>query len=55
MVSVEKVFHLYKERRGDVVVFCIVILVGLLSFGLGYAAAKDSAHTPIIIEHNSGA
>ena len=50
---VEKVTRLWKERRGDITVFCIVILVGLLSFGLGYMAAQDSARTSIIIEDRS--
>lgn len=46
----EKVVYLWKEHRLRLGFFLIVVIVALLSFGLGYMAAKDSARTPIIIE-----
>ena len=33
------------------ILFLIVVIVALLSFSLGYMTAKDSTHTPIIIEN----
>lgn len=49
-----KVMYLWKEYQWEIIIFLIVIAVTLLSFGLGYTMAKDSARTPIIIEKNSG-
>lgn len=55
MLPVEKATRVWKEHRVDIIVFCIVVIVALLSFGLGYTMAQDSARTPIIIENNSRA
>jgi len=54
MPPAEQIPRLWKKRRAEFGIFFIVLLVGLLSFGLGYTMAKDSARTPIIIEKNSG-
>lgn len=44
-----------KNHRRELTAVFIVVVVALLSFGLGYMTAKDSIHTPIIIENRSGA
>jgi len=49
----EKVSRLYKERRQELLVLGVVVVVALLSFGLGYTMAQDSSRTPIIIEKTS--
>jgi len=46
--------RLWKERRQEFLVLGIVVVVALLSFGLGYTMAQDSSRTPIIIEKTSG-
>lgn len=50
----EKVSRFCKERRQELLVLGIVVIVALLSFGLGYTMAQDSSRTPIIIEKISG-
>jgi len=54
MSILDRVLPAWREYKWELIVFFIVATVALLSFGLGYTMAKDSARTPIIIEKNSG-
>jgi len=47
---VETAMHLLEVNRLKLSFFIIVVVASLLSFALGYMAAKDSTRTPIIIE-----
>lgn len=38
------------ERRQQIVLTIIVFFIALISFGLGYIAARDFSITPIVIE-----
>ncbi len=49
----EKVGIVKREYKWELVIFCIIVLAAVLSFGLGYTMAKDSSRTPIVIEKNS--
>ena len=49
----ERAVQLWRANKWEIIIFLVVSAVALLSFGLGYTMAKDSARTPIIIEKNS--
>lgn len=53
-VILEKAAHLWKGHQRELAAFLVVVIVALLSFGLGYTMAKDASRAPIIIEKNSG-
>jgi len=40
-------YFFYKK---EIIFYCIIFLIILLSFGLGYLAHMEFNHTPIIIE-----
>ncbi len=42
--------NFFRERRREVLVFIVVFLLILLSFGAGFLAARRFQKTPIIIE-----
>lgn len=46
----EKLKNFLKKR--EVVLFLLIFLIGSLSFGLGYLAAKQNTRAPIVIEKN---
>ena len=43
----------WKTYEWELIVLLVVTVVALLSYGLGYTAAKESVRTPIIIEKYS--
>ena len=49
----EKATRFWKTYQWELTIAFIVIVVALLSYGLGYTSAKESARTPIVIEKNS--
>lgn len=53
MQLIEKASTVKREYKWELIIFCIIVLVAALSFGLGYTMAKDSSRAPIIVEKNS--
>jgi len=45
--------QLWELYRWEILISFIVVVVALLSFGLGYSMAQDGAHAQIIIEKHS--
>lgn len=43
-----RIVNFFKKR--EVILFLLLFLISSLSFGLGYLAAKENNHAPIIIE-----
>jgi|GEM_PF-2170396 len=47
--------NIWKEYKWELIVFFSILLIVALSFGLGYAMAREGSRAPIIIEKNSEA
>lgn len=44
---------IWREYKWELVVLFSIILIAALSFGLGYAMAREGSRAPILIEKNS--
>lgn len=47
-----KIIHFVKRHQDDIILLIGVILISLLSFAMGYIAAKQQEKEPIKIEHH---
>ena len=49
----DKIKNFYQERKKVVDLFFIILIIGTLSFGLGYLTNREFSHAPIVIERCS--
>jgi len=45
----------FKKIKGDIITIAVILLVGLISFGLGRLSAISEKKTPITVENLTGA